>query len=73
MIGRGDVTAAAERIAGRVRRTPTLRLDDETVLKLEHLQHTGSFKARGACVCPCCVRLCRQAAAPGPGVVAAAE
>lgn len=48
MIGRGDVTAAAERIAGRVRRTPTLRLDDETVLKLEHLQHTGSFKARGA-------------------------
>ncbi|GAB1690264.1 serine/threonine dehydratase [Krasilnikovia sp. M28-CT-15] len=41
-----DVHAAAERIAGRVRRTPVLR-DGATLFKLEYLQHTGSFKARG--------------------------
>jgi threonine dehydratase len=57
MIGLDDVRAAAERIEGRVRRTPLLqaapmrhRLADgaELVLKLECLQVTGSFKARGA-------------------------
>ncbi|RZU52801.1 L-threonine ammonia-lyase [Krasilnikovia cinnamomea] len=41
-----DVRAAAERIAGRVRRTPVLR-DGPALFKLEYLQHTGSFKARG--------------------------
>jgi threonine dehydratase len=50
-----DVRAAARRIAGHARRTPLLAdtpLDAETggrvLLKLETLQHTGSFKFRGA-------------------------
>ena len=46
-----DVAAAAGRIAPHVRRTPLLRVElaGRTVwLKLEHLQVTGSFKARGA-------------------------
>jgi threonine dehydratase len=42
-----DVAAAAERIAGRVRRTPVIEADPGW-LKLEYLQHTGSFKPRGA-------------------------
>jgi threonine dehydratase len=48
VITRADVAAAASRIAGRVRRTPELRVDESLSLKLEYLQHTGSFKARGA-------------------------
>jgi len=55
MIERRDIEAAAARIAGRVRHTPVLRLatgefglDCPLVLKLELLQHTGSFKPRGA-------------------------
>jgi threonine dehydratase len=47
VISRGDVEAARARIGSRVLRTPVLRLDDRW-LKLEQLQHTGSFKARGA-------------------------
>jgi threonine dehydratase len=50
-----DVTDAAARIAGAVHRTPVLRsrqLDErcgaELVLKCEHLQKVGAFKARGA-------------------------
>jgi threonine dehydratase len=50
-----DVRSAAARIAGRARRTPLLAdtpLDALTggriLLKLETLQHTGSFKFRGA-------------------------
>lgn len=50
-----DVRNAAERIAGRVVRTPVLRhraLDEaagvELFLKAENLQHIGAFKARGA-------------------------
>ena len=51
-----DIEAAAERIKGRVRRTPCLRSrfnlnplhDGALLLKLECLQVTGSFKARGA-------------------------
>ncbi len=50
-----DVRAAAQRLQGVVRRTPLVadtRLDGLTggrvLLKLETLQHTGSFKARGA-------------------------
>jgi threonine dehydratase len=47
-----DVRAAAERIAGRIRRTPVLELGEvggaSVVAKLELLQHTGSFKPRGA-------------------------
>jgi threonine dehydratase len=57
MIELSDVRAAAERIQGRVRHTPLLaaapmrsRIADgyELALKLECLQVTGSFKARGA-------------------------
>ena len=47
-VGPGDVEAAAQRIAGYVRTTPVLDLGDGVVLKLELLQHTGSFKPRGA-------------------------
>ncbi len=51
-----DIEAAAERIKDRVRRTPCLRArflreplhPGELLLKLESLQVTGSFKARGA-------------------------
>jgi threonine dehydratase len=50
-----DVEHAQARLAGRVRRTPVLALDGSelgvagrVVLKLEYLQHTGTFKPRGA-------------------------
>lgn len=43
----GDVRAASHRIAGSVRRVAIAR-DDSTHLALEFLQHTGTFKARGA-------------------------
>ena len=55
MITRADVDAASRRIAGRVRRTPVAGVEPELAgapaalwLKLELMQHTGSFKARGA-------------------------
>ena len=47
MITRADVEAAAERIGGRVRRTPVVQIGPGLWLKLELLQHTGSFKPRG--------------------------
>lgn len=49
--GRAEVRAAADRIGGRVRRTPVVEVDVDghpVVLKLELFQHGGSFKARGA-------------------------
>lgn len=55
MIGIEEIEAAAERIAGHVVRTPTVPSPGLTELlgvpvtaKLELLQRTGSFKARGA-------------------------
>ena len=49
-----DIDRAAARLDGRVRRTPVLTVEPgaaglpaATVLKLELLQHTGSFKPRG--------------------------
>lgn len=42
-----DIEAAAARIEGHVRRTPVLEYNG-LWLKLELLQHAGSFKARGA-------------------------
>ncbi|CAM5284737.1 Serine/threonine dehydratase OS=Streptomyces aurantiogriseus OX=66870 GN=GCM10010251_73650 PE=4 SV=1 [Streptomyces aurantiogriseus] len=55
LIGISDIEAAAERIAGHVVRTPTLPspglstlLGAPVTVKLELLQRTGSFKARGA-------------------------
>jgi threonine dehydratase len=44
---RDDIAAAHARIAGHVRRTPLLEAAGVS-LKLECLQHTGSFKPRGA-------------------------
>ena len=43
----GDIERAAERIRAYVRRTPVMVHGDVT-LKLELLQHAGSFKPRGA-------------------------
>ncbi|MEH1128308.1 threonine/serine dehydratase [Micromonospora sp. CPCC 206061] len=49
MITRDDAVVAATRIAGRVRRTPVVEAEPGALwLKLEFLQHSGSFKARGA-------------------------
>ena len=53
---RQDVAEVAERIGGYVRRTPVVTVDladfglapGPLTLKLEQLQHSGSFKARGA-------------------------
>ena len=57
-IGPDEVTAAAGRIGGRIRNVPISRLTgsdlasfggaSELILVHEYLQHTGSFKARGA-------------------------
>ena len=46
-IGRGAIEQTYDAIAPHIRRTPVLDLDGVT-LKLEQLQHAGSFKARGA-------------------------
>ena len=48
-----EISAAAERIDGYAQVTPAMEcrvpgLDDPIEMKLEHMQHTGSFKARGA-------------------------
>lgn len=50
-----DVRAAAERIAGRIKRTPLVHARKlsaitgaDIYLKLENLQYTGAFKERGA-------------------------
>ncbi|MFG1960725.1 serine/threonine dehydratase [Nonomuraea sp. NPDC049028] len=43
-----DVTSAAERIGGHVLRTPVLEISPGLFFKLEQLQHSGSFKVRGA-------------------------
>ena len=49
-----DIEAAAARIRGHVRRTPVIRIEAgelapcPVILKLESLQHAGSFKPRGA-------------------------
>ncbi|MQA12129.1 MAG: pyridoxal-phosphate dependent enzyme [Pseudonocardiaceae bacterium] len=55
MITCSDVQAAATRIRGRVRMTPLIEVDPamfppaaKVWFKLEQLQYTGSFKARGA-------------------------
>ncbi|MFN0305621.1 MAG: threonine/serine dehydratase [Burkholderiales bacterium] len=67
-----DIRAAAKRIAGRVRQTPVITLEDGAFgsparawLKLELLQHTGSFKPRGA------FNRMLSADVPASGVIAA--
>jgi threonine dehydratase len=53
-VDHASITAAADQLAGHVRRTPVLEVDAgaladvPVVCKLEHLQVTGTFKARGA-------------------------
>src|SRR6266536_3963553 len=54
MIGSRDIDFAAARISGRIRRTPVVEIDRGAFaaagrlwLKLEYMQHAGSFKIRG--------------------------
>jgi threonine dehydratase len=72
MTSRTDIANAARRIDGHVRHTPLLRLAGSeldlrypVVLKLELLQHAGSFKPRGA------FNRLLSAELPGAGVIAA--
>jgi threonine dehydratase len=65
VISRIDVEAARSRIEGRVRVTPVFPGDGHW-LKLEQLQHTGSFKARGAFN-----RILAAGELPAAGIVAA--
>lgn len=48
VLAREDVAGAAERIGRYVRRTPVVEVEPGVILKLENLQHSGSFKVRGA-------------------------
>ncbi|MFI5909013.1 threonine/serine dehydratase [Dactylosporangium sp. NPDC051541] len=48
MVNRNDVEAAARRIEGYIRPTPSYEVRPGLWFKLELLQHSGSFKARGA-------------------------
>lgn len=71
-ITRKEIQDAARRIAGHVRRTPVIALEDgafgsaaRIVLKLESLQHAGSFKPRGAFNCVLSSKV------PEAGIVAA--
>ncbi|MEV8512645.1 threonine/serine dehydratase [Dactylosporangium sp. NPDC051484] len=48
MVDRSDIEAAAARIAGYIRHTPSYEVRPGLWFKLELLQHSGSFKARGA-------------------------
>jgi threonine dehydratase len=69
---RAEIAVAARRIAGRVRETPLLDLGAGALgtgavvtLKLELLQHSGSFKARGA------FNATQAGPVPAAGVIAA--
>jgi threonine dehydratase len=72
MISRTEIQDASRRIARHVRRTPVFALEEgafglaaKIFLKLEMLQHTGSFKPRGAFNC------ILSSAVPQAGVIAA--
>jgi threonine dehydratase len=72
MTDRSSIAAAAQRLAQRVRHTPVLQIDGKDLscrgpvkLKLELLQHTGSFKPRGA------FNRLLKATIPTAGVIAA--
>ncbi len=71
-ITRDDIEAADKRITSHIRRTPVIELESgafgipgKLSLKLEQLQHSGSFKARGA------FNLLLNRPVPEAGVVAA--
>ncbi|MEV4472938.1 serine/threonine dehydratase [Nonomuraea salmonea] len=61
-----DVAAAAARISGHVLRTPVIEVAPRLWLKLELLQHSGSFKVRGAFN-----RIMSAGDLPAAGVIAA--
>src|SRR5689334_14156750 len=72
VICRQAIDEAAARVGGRVRCTPTIELEAgafpgtaDVTLKLELMQHTGSFKPRGA------FNRILASAVPGAGVIAA--
>jgi threonine dehydratase len=72
VISPGDIEAAARRVAPHLRVTPILALEPRAfgspariTLKLELMQHTGSFKPRGA------FNRILSAAVPDAGVIAA--
>ncbi len=72
MISRTEIQEAGRRVARHVRRTPVLPLEERAFgldarifLKLEMLQHTGSFKPRGAFNC------ILSSTVPTAGVIAA--
>ncbi len=72
MVGPEDIRNAEERIRNHVRRTPVMEVEAQAFatpgpisLKLELVQHTGSFKPRGA------FNTLLQERAPAAGVVAA--
>jgi threonine dehydratase len=48
VVDRTDIQAAAARIGGYIRHTPSYEVRPGLWFKLELLQHSGSFKARGA-------------------------
>ncbi|MFK4038301.1 serine/threonine dehydratase [Nonomuraea wenchangensis] len=65
-VTREDVAAAARRTAGFVLRTPVLEVSPGLFMKLELLQHSGSFKVRGAFN-----RILSAGTLPDSGVIAA--
>lgn len=70
MVWQDEIITAAARTAGHLRRTPVMMLDIAGLaapveVKLEHMQHTGTFKARGA------FNALLSADVPAGGVVAA--
>ncbi|MER7283568.1 threonine/serine dehydratase [Dactylosporangium sp. NPDC000244] len=69
MVNRDDVEAAARRIGSYVRHTPSYEVRPGLWFKLELLQHSGSFKARGAFNRILAAR--EEGALPGSGVVVA--
>lgn len=67
---KSDIEAASKRISSYVQETPVMQtrgfgLDYPIEMKLEHMQHTGSFKARGA------FNTLLNKAVPAAGLVAA--
>ena len=72
MITRSEIAAAARRVAPHIRHSPVIEIDGRSLslgfpvrLKLELLQHSGSFKPRGA------FNRMMNAIIPGAGVIAA--
>jgi threonine dehydratase len=69
VVDRTDVEAAARRIGGYIRHTPSYEVRPGLWFKLELLQHGGSFKARGAF--NRILSAAEAGALPGAGVVVA--